>query len=152
MALIHEKLYELEAFSKIGFSKYTRELVNHIKKSYQDNATNVNVDVNIKDIFLNIKIAIPCGLILNELLSNSFKYAFKNKTQGNIKIGFTKNVGFYVLSIEDDGIGIDMSSFENQDNSLGLSLVNALVEQLDGKIELDNKNGTKFVITFAELQ
>ena len=114
---------------------------------------NVKFNVDVEDIFLNIETAIPCGLIINELVSNSLKYAFLNQQNGEISIKLLDDNGEFNLYIDDNGSGLP-ENFDLKDvkNSLGLRLVNLLVEQLEGTIELDNNNGTKFLIKFRELE
>ena len=97
----------------------------------------------------NIEKAIPCGLIVNEILSNSFKYAFQNKLSGHIQIYFkSKSIDGYEMFVSDDGIGIPKNIDVLNSNSLGLELIHSLVDQLDGNIKISSKNGTSFKIVF----
>ncbi|MBD2167139.1 PAS domain-containing protein [Calothrix membranacea FACHB-236] len=150
MAIIHENLYQSNNLSKINFSDYLRSLVNNLLRSYGIKL-NIKTHLKVDKIFLKIDTAISCGLIINELVSNSIKYAFSDEQQGDIYIEMletTKNQ--YFLNISDNGIGLsqDIETYKNQ--SLGLQLVWSLVEQLQGTITFNTSLGTSFTITFSE--
>jgi two-component sensor histidine kinase len=149
MALIHENLYSNESLANIRFANYVQSLSGNIARTYADKQAIVRFDYNIEDAYLPIDIAIPCGLIINELISNSFKYAFKDRTQGTIGIHF-KNLGEerYELSVFDDGVGIPADLDITKTRSLGMKIIHKLVKQLDGSLKTDFTNGTKFIITF----
>jgi two-component sensor histidine kinase len=149
MALIHENLYSNESLANIRFANYVQSLSGNIARTYADKQSIVRFDYNIEDAYLPIDIAIPCGLIINELISNSFKYAFKDRTQGTIGIHF-KNLGEekYQLSVFDDGVGIPHDLDITKTRSLGMKIIHKLVKQLDGTLDTDFTNGTKFIITF----
>lgn len=148
IALIHEKLYQTEDLARINFSGYIRSIVEHLLFSYAVNNENVKVQINSENIFLDIDTALPCGLIINELVSNSLKYAFPGNENGTIAISFTNSEGFYILKVEDNGIGIPDEKISNVQLSLGIRLIKNLALQLKGKIEIDNKNGTTVSIKF----
>jgi two-component sensor histidine kinase len=148
MALIHEKLYQSEDLSKINFSNYIKDIVDKIFMSYgMDLHTLLKKD--IEKVTLGIDAAIPCGLIVNELISNSLKHAFPEGREGEIKVAIRRNDKDEVeITISDNGVGMPEGlNFRNTD-SLGLSLVNILTKQLHGNIELDREKGTEFKITF----
>jgi two-component sensor histidine kinase len=151
MAMIHETLYQSEGFAKIGFSDYVNNLVTYLLQSYVDrDHVKIITDVDV-DIFLDIDTAIPCGLIINELITNSLKHAFPNITNGQIKIKLIRSDDRFILNVKDNGVGFpEMLDFRNTD-SLGLQLINSLVMQLDGSIELKNDGGTEFIIVFHEM-
>ncbi|MBD3182004.1 PAS domain S-box protein [Candidatus Poribacteria bacterium] len=155
MALIHERLYQSENLSRINFSDYIEDLVEHLHHSYGKNAYNLNFEINIENIKLNLDNAILCGLIINELVSNSLKYAFpekaSNTTNPEISIHFYSNKNKdYKLIIGDNGIGLpEYIDFRNTE-TLGLQLVNTLTEQLNGTIQLLDEEGTHFIIRFSE--
>lgn len=149
MALIHENLYQTKDLAKIEFSEYIKKLTNNLIRCY--NITNIQINTNIEKLFLKLDMAIPCGLIINELISNAMKHAFKNCEGGEIYVDFiTLQAGKYSLSVSDNGVGTteNISSLKKQ--SLGLELVWNLVEQLEGTIVYNFKLGTSFRITFAE--
>ncbi len=112
--------------------------------------TKIKINVEIEEIFLDINRAIPCGLIINELVSNSLKYAFPESMSGTITISINIDESEYILIISDDGIGFPDNIKFNDTETLGMQLVVTLVEQIKGKIELDNSNGTFFRINFKK--
>jgi two-component sensor histidine kinase len=154
MSFIHESLYQTKNFSNINFTEYVTELSKNLVHSYSNYEGDVKLKLDIQNVFLNLDLAIPCGLIVNEILSNALKYAFKEKTgkeELNIKMIVKGNE--LVLMIGDNGIGLPKGiDFKNTD-SLGLQIVTTLVEQLNGTIELDSaKAGTNYIIKFKHNQ
>ncbi len=149
MALVHEKLYQSDDMESIDFADYSKNLINYLSQSYVLGTSDVSIDLNVEDVFLSVDTAVPLGIIINELVSNSLKYAFEDN-KGKITIELKKFNSKYKLAVFDNGIGLpDDLDVENID-SLGLQLVYTLVEQIDGSIDLDTTNGTKFTITFTE--
>ena len=153
MALIHEKLYASSDLINIDFKNYVQKLTDQIFRHFMDTARNLSFNLDIDDIFLDINKAIPCGLIINELVTNSLKYAFPNSANGKIDISLKKKSTQGIeLRIKDNGIGLpEKIDMENPD-SLGLQIVQALVNQLHGKIDFSSKNGTEFFIRFSLIQ
>lgn len=150
MAMIHEMLYQSPNLSQIDFSDYIKNLISHINYSY--GSKNINIKLKTEPIDLNIETAIPLGLIINELVSNSLKYAFPNNQKGKITISLSPENKEYTLIINDNGIGLPQNmDFKNTESSLGLQLVNLLVAQLEGNIELNKNKGTKYTIKFKEI-
>ena len=150
MAFIHESLYQTKDFSKINFSEYVTNLSRNLVHSYEVMEGKILLNLNVQNIFLNLDQSIPCGLIINELISNSLKYAFKGKKRGIITVEIKQKADNIVMSISDNGAGLPKKiDFRNTD-SLGLQLVVTLTEQIDGTISLDNKKGTKFTIRFKQ--
>lgn len=147
MALIHEKLYRSKDLSHIDFSQYLQELTQNISCTYQQ--PEINIIVGREPIFLDINSGIPCGLIVNELVSNSFKHAFPARQEGQITVVLTRPTGkSYLLTVADNGGGFpDAIDFRNT-TSLGMQLVSVLTEQLQGTIELYTDAGTRFTISF----
>ncbi|OGU72368.1 MAG: hypothetical protein A2V93_02100 [Ignavibacteria bacterium RBG_16_34_14] len=151
MALIHEKLYQNESLSSLNIRDYVIELVNNLMRSYRTD-NRINSEINISDIFINTDTAIPLGLIINELVSNSLKYAFPDERRGKITVSLIKFIGEkFQMIISDDGIGLPENFDMKSTNTLGLQLVSSLVIQLDGEIILTNQTGTKFEINFKGL-
>ena len=146
MALIHEKLYKSKDFTRIDFSNYVQSLSNDLFRVYGINQDIVKLNIDIKDVLLNINTAIPCGLIINELVSNSLKYAFPDGRKGKIKIAMSPlNKNEMELTVNDNGIGIPEEVDIRGTKSLGLHLITILAEdQLQGKIKLARTKGTKF--------
>jgi PAS domain S-box-containing protein len=150
MAMIHESLYQSTDLGKINFSEYIRNLSNNLVCSYALNK-NIKINLTIHQIQLRIDTAIPCGLIINELVSNAIKHAFVNSEFGVIYIDFLDlGNSKYSFSVSDDGIGVPDDIELRRSQSLGLQLVWSLVEQLEGSIVFNNKLGTSFTITFVE--
>lgn len=148
MALIHEKLYQSKDLARIDFSEYISNLTRYLFQSYGVNASIIDLKINVDNVLLDVDMAIPCGLIINELISNSLKYAFPPGEKGEIGIDFNTKNNKFILIVWDNGIGIpDNIDFQNTE-SLGLQLVCILTEQLGGTIELNKSLGTKFKITF----
>jgi PAS domain S-box-containing protein len=165
MALIHEQLYQSHDLAKIEFSEYVKTLTTNLLSSYEIYLDAVAIKIDIDNIFLSVDAAIPCGLIINELVSNSLKYAFSPGKKGEICIGlhvaatpavpsgehcgdFVDNNNRLILSISDDGIGFPEDLDFKNTESLGLQIVTALTNQLEGTIELNRNNGTEFEIKF----
>jgi two-component sensor histidine kinase len=146
MALIHEKLYKSKDFTRIDFSNYVQSLSNDLFRVYGINQDVVKLNIDIKDVLLDINTAIPCGLIINELVSNSLKHAFPDGRKGKIKIAmFSLNTNEMALTVSDNGVGIPEEIDIRSTKSLGLHLITILAEdQLQGKIKLDKTKGTKF--------
>lgn len=151
MALIHENLYRSDDLSKINFEKYVRQLSTHLFNVYGADASLIRLSIKISSIFLNIDTAIPCGLLINELLSNSLKHAFPNNGSGDIVIEMmTQNDHCYTLFVSDSGIGLPQNIDIKKLSSLGMKLVYTLTNQLDGNIEYKINSGTKFIINFKD--
>jgi PAS domain S-box-containing protein len=152
MSFIHEILYKNTDFSEINFSEYIISLSKNLVQSYGLYNYLIALDLSVGNISLNLDLSIPCGLIVNELVSNSLKYAFVKKGKGVIKIKLFENNGNVHLIIQDNGLGLPNEINYKDTESLGLQLVNTLVEQINGKIELDNNYGAKFTIIFKKEQ
>jgi len=149
MALIHEKLYRSENLSEIEFGSYIKILIDHLLSSYAVNPNKFHLETDIKNIFLDINRAIPCGLIINELVTNSITHAFPEDKEGSIKVAMSRTEDdHYMLTVNDDGVGFPEGINIRDARSLGLQLVNDLVLQLHGSIEIERKKGTKYTILF----
>lgn len=148
MALIHDKLYHNETLSKIDFGEYLNDLVRHIKNSYNPTVSEIEFSVTCNEMHLDIGLAVPCGLILNELMSNAHKHAFKGKEKGKIEIVCSSTDKNFTLMVCDDGVGFDMEKALIEPRSLGLTLVKALVGQINGDIKTTFNEGTAFYVSF----
>jgi two-component sensor histidine kinase len=149
MAFIHESLYQADNFSSINFADYVVNLLQNLMQSYSKLNQTVKLNVQLETIFLNLDLAIPCGLIINEIISNALKYAFvENKEGDEITIKIKKIDERVQLFIGDNGVGLPENIDYKNTESLGLQLVVTLVGQLFGNIELDSVNGTKYTISF----
>jgi len=146
MALVHEKLYRSSDFSSIDFSEYIKDLVDNIHLPEFDN---IAISIDVENVSMDINKAIPCGLIINELVTNAFKHAFPGEREGKIEI--TMNLHdkeSFILVVSDDGIGMPEELDFRTTTSLGLQLVTGLVRQLQGNIDVDKSTGTKYTIIF----
>ncbi|HWQ19680.1 MAG TPA: PAS domain S-box protein [Methanotrichaceae archaeon] len=150
MSLIHEKIYRSQDLTKIDFVDYSRNLISALMAAYNIRKNAIEVRLNAEGVFLEIDKAIPCGLIINELVSNALKHAFNQSLRGVIKIELkSQGDNELVLIISDDGCGFPEEMDVSKSKSFGLKLVSTLVEQLKGTIDLHREGGTQFRITFA---
>jgi two-component sensor histidine kinase len=149
MSFIHESLYRSDDFSFVNFSSYINSLSSNLVQTYIIEHGNIKLELDLGDANLSLDQAIPCGLIINELVSNSIKYAFPSNKQGKIRIELKKEDNKIYLKVSDNGIGLpDNLDVENTD-TLGLQLVYILISQLDGDIKVINKKGTTFLLNFT---
>jgi PAS domain S-box-containing protein len=150
MALVHANLYRSEDLSKVDFANYIRRLTKFLFSSFGVNKNRVRLNLDLDKVSLEIDKAIPCGLIINELVTNCLKHAFPEGRTGEILIVLHSLNGMVALAIRDNGIGLPASGFiSSQDSrSLGFKLVDSLVKQLKGTIETNLSKGTEFRITF----
>ena len=151
MALIHEQLYQNNTFVSINLGNYAEDLANALFRSY-GTGQNIKLVVETDPIEVNMETAIPCGLILNELISNAFKHAFVQKTSGQlvVRVG-NEDKDTYQLIVQDDGGGLPDGIVSGQASTLGLQLVERLVRQLKGHLTVENRNGAFFSLTFKAL-
>lgn len=149
IALIHEKLYESKNLANIDFAEYTRVLVSHLCKTFPSNLAAVKLDIKAEAVQLQVDKAIPCALIINEMVTNALKYAFTDNRKGEITVEFkTTPDDNLVLTVADNGVGLPKDYDTNPPKALGMQIINALVMQLHGVISLDTSNGTKFTVEF----
>lgn len=151
IAFIHEKLYQVKNYSNISFPAYLKTLTDNLILSYAVNSDNIRFVMDVEDAFVSLDLAVPCGLIVNELVSNCLKHAFPPDEKGEIYIKFSSNgKGRYTLIAGNRGSRITFP--ENLDfrqaKTLGLQLVCTLTSQLRGEISLSRLEGTEFCITF----
>ncbi len=151
MALLHEKLYQSKDLAKIDFKGYISSLVDHLLFGYGTHSSKIALNLRVDEVYLNVDTAIPCGLIINELLSNALKHAFPGDRHGKIDIDFTRGRGELMLVIADDGVGLPDQLDIYKSASLGLQLVNTLTNQLIGQMTVDRSQGTVFTLHFAEI-
>jgi two-component sensor histidine kinase/tetratricopeptide (TPR) repeat protein len=149
MSLIHQKLYGSENVSTIDISVYIRELVSYLADSF-DTGQRIRFEYNIEPLEMDVSQAVPLGLILNEAITNSIKYAFPDNRSGAVSISLSnKGINHYLLTISDNGIGILSNFGDRKIGSLGMSLMQGLAEDLDGKLLIENNNGTAIKISFV---
>ncbi len=148
MAMIHEKLYKSDNLSSVDMDDYLYQITHHLLKNYQLESNKIKTNIKAEKVEMDIKIASPLGLIINELITNSLKYAFP-EGEGEITLKICLVDGCYHLTIADDGVGLPDDFSLNKTETLGLQLVNRLVQQISGSIELcEDSKGTEFIIKF----
>ena len=148
MALIHEQLYGTEDLAKIDFGRYVQGLTTNLFDAYGIDPGRIRLNVRTDDIALGVDMAVPCGLIINELVSNALKHAFMPDAAGTIEIIIRNvNAGRMEIMVADDGIGFAGLPAEADKQSLGLRLIDTLTSQLDGTLAVTTEKGTRFSIT-----
>ena len=151
ITLAHKKMADEEKFIHIDFSAYVKNLINQLLNTQQVNEDRISVKMNVKFALMNINYAIPCGLIINELVSNSMKFAFPGDQKGEINVSLQiDNENNYILTVSDNGIGFPGKIDFRNPGTFGLQLVNILVDQLNSIVELDREGGTSVKITFKK--
>ena len=152
MALVHESLYSSESLARIDFAEYAKGLAEDVLASYERPDAPVRLQTDLEPIEMSVDLALPCGLILNELISNAFKHGFPEGVAGVIELSSrtTGDPGRYTLSVHDNGIGIAPGVDVNTSNSLGLRLVRLLTKQIHGSFELSgSERGTSARLEFT---
>jgi len=153
MALVHEKLYQSKDLSRIDFGQYLQNLVVYLVHSYQVDSGRVQMKIDVREAALDINTAIPCGLVVNELVTNAMKHAFPGGRKGEVRVTLRPGAdGRFTLTVGDNGVGWPRGADFRKADTLGMQLVTMLVDQLDGEIELKKKPGTVFRISFRELK
>lgn len=148
MALIHEKLYQSEDLARIDFGDYLETLAPNLHQSYGNDTQNIELNIDAEFMLLGVDVAIPCGLIVNELISNSLKHAFPGNRSGAITVEAHTAGGTHTLVVRDNGIGIPENLDIGSSDSLGFTILNALSGQVRGTVEVENNDGALFRITF----
>ena len=152
MALIHERLYRSGDLKSIDFPDYIHSLTRDIFNTYITSRGRVQLQIDVENVMVDVNSAVPLGLIINELVTNSLKYAFPDDKDGIIRIYFHKNGDEYVLEVSDDGLGIPDDFDIEKSDSLGMLLVKSLTSQIQGELKIKSVNGTSFTIKFKEDQ
>ncbi len=149
MALIHQTLYNSENLNKIVLSKYIKDLVNNLFKAYSASSKQIKLELNIEDIDFSLDKAMACGLIINELVSNSLKHAFSKNDRGKIIVTLKKaKDNRILLDVHDNGIGFPKDLDYKNSDTLGLKLISTITKQMDGKISIEKNKGTHVTITW----
>jgi len=149
MALIHENLYRNENLANIHFANYVKSLAGNLARSFSEQHGKVTFNYDIEDVYLPLDIGIPCGLIINELISNSFKYAFTAKDSGKITINLKQlDEQSFRLQICDNGVGLPEPIDFEKSGTLGMKIVTKLVQQIEGTMKYAFAHGAKFTIEF----
>lgn len=148
MALVHEKFYQSDELSEINFGDYIEKLCHFLYQSYGDKTDRIDLQIKGDKQGLDMDTAMPCALLVNEIVSNAYKYAFPDQKKGTIQIVFKKLNGKMFLLIQDDGVGFPDEYDLEKSESLGMQLIQALTNQLDGELKVSRENGTSFEISF----
>ncbi len=152
MALIHERFYQSDGLSRIDFDDYIRRLTDNLLQTSGITSGKVVLNIISEKISLDIDTAVPCGLIINEVVSNSLKHAFNDGRKGEILIKFSHlNEAEYRLVIADNGVGLAPGFKLEESDSLGIQLIHALTDQIDGRLSVDSSNGVKYTIDFKTI-
>lgn len=153
MATIHESLYQSKQLDRVNLGKYIQDLVDALARSNDIKSRQIQFQVKVDAIDVNIETAMPCGLIVNELITNAIKHAFLDRLQGQVSIECCSAANDHILlTVRDNGVGIPIDIDIDKSSSLGLRITNNLVRQLKGTIEIDtSEHGTCFSLKFAEL-
>jgi PAS domain S-box-containing protein len=147
MSLVHENLYQLENLAKVDFKEYLRNVTADLVRMY--NVPGVAASVEADNVHLEIDTAIPVGLIVNELLSNALKHAFKGRSGGSVEVILRKSVDSVVeLTIADDGVGLPEGFDLQSVDSMGMHLIDGLARQIDGTLSVERDRGSRFVLSF----
>jgi two-component sensor histidine kinase len=148
MSMVYENLHQDGNFSGVDIDKYLRELVIYLYRAYNINTNLVKLNLNVGLLSMSVDTSITCGLLINELFSNSLKYAFPQGRSGNLNLSLVSFSKQNKLIVSDDGVGIPEKLNLDSSSTFGFLLVNTLVDQLNGTIELIRTKGTKFIIKF----
>lgn len=152
MALVHEKLYQMERLSSIQFDEYTQELVETIQQTF-DPANRIACTVSCDPLQLNVNQAVPCALILNELLTNTFKHAFRGRKEGEVTVTVCVDENERItIGIRDDGVGLPEDFKESDSKSLGFTIIHTLVKQLHARFDMSTDKGTLISLSFRRLE
>lgn len=152
MALIHERLYRSSDLKSIDFPDYLRSLTRDLFDTYLTERGRVRLEMDVDNVMMDVNNAVPLGLIINEMVTNSLKYAFPGDNEGIIGIKFHKEGDEYILMVSDDGVGIPDDFEVEKSDSLGMLLINSLTSQIQGELELKRHPGTTFIIKFKDPQ
>jgi two-component sensor histidine kinase len=152
MAMVHEMLYGTGKLAAVDYEQYLQELIGTLVVSIKGYNNNIETRLDASGIRLNVDTAIPLGLLINELLTNSLLHAYPGDNSGQISVAIKRVPDHYELKLSDNGIGFPVD-FDFQDNtSLGLGLVDTLILQLDGTLHRETNNGTTYLITFKQIE
>jgi PAS domain S-box-containing protein len=150
MALIHEQLYRSTDVARIDFAAYVHELVGHLNQGLARETAPVAIRLEVQPLLLPLDLAIPCGMIVNELVSNAMEHAFPDCRGGEIRVGLALDEAGYHLTVADNGVGMQGAPSDGEATSMGLKVVQALARQIHGKLEVQRHEGTAFAIHFDD--
>jgi PAS domain S-box-containing protein len=151
MALVHEQLYRAKDLANVDFTDYIRGLANTLFQSYNIDSNRISLSTNAKDVRLSIDVAVPCGLLINELVSNCLKHAFVGRPQGHVIVELLAITDDEVLlRVADDGVGLPAEITPEATETFGMQVVTALVDQIHGRLDVNRHRGTEFRILFPK--
>ncbi|MDZ7690427.1 MAG: histidine kinase dimerization/phosphoacceptor domain -containing protein [Balneolaceae bacterium] len=150
IASIHELLYGAKSLSHLNFGENIKLLIRDIEEVY-DSSKEITVTVDADHILMNINQAIPCALLVNEVVTNAYKHAFKHREEGEIEVKLQENNEEVVVTVKDNGVGLPNDFMKENTSSIGMTLIKLLKQQLDGEIKFSSANGTQFVFTFKKM-
>ena len=149
MAMVHEKLYQSADLAQVDFADYAQSLLTYLRRAHADKASSIHLELDLEPVPLPVHMAVPCGLILNELFSNALKHAFGDRTSGCINVALHENAhGRVRLGVRDDGKGLPPEFDWQQSTSLGLRLVAMLARQIHAALEVTSDQGAHFTLIF----
>lgn len=149
MGLIHEQLYQSNSLSKIDFGTYVRELITNIKE-VSANQEYINLELEYDSFQLNVNQAVPCALILNEIISNSYEHAFTESNEGTIEVAMKEKDDTIFVSVKDDGKGLPDNFYDRKNKSMGFTIINTLITQLQADYEMDGDDGLTISFSFEK--
>jgi len=151
MSFVHESLYQSDTLSEVNFAEYIRNIATNLYHSYGRPQGGIHLQFDLEPVFINLDTSIPCGLVINELVSNALKYAFEGRKKGTIGIHLSRlNERMLRLRVEDDGVGLPENFDVETAESLGLQLVTTLATQVSGTLTMERDKGTRFTLDFKE--
>ncbi len=151
MALIHEELYRTEDLSSVRFDEFLKRLLDNLKVLYSPGSENISFETDLEEVHLIMDTAIPCGLIVNELLTNSLIHAFPGGAKGQIKVTFQREGDDgYLLAVSDNGIGLSADPESSKPQTLGMQLIQSIAQQLKARTSYEVGDGTSFTMSFSE--
>jgi len=148
MSLIHESLYRKDDFKEAIFSSYIQNLIPRLVETYGTDESKIQLIMNLEPIKLSLDDSIPCGLIINEIVSNSLKHGFPNGKQGTISIELKQKEKLVFLTISDDGVGLEEGKTFSSNDSFGFLLIESLASQLEAEIKIDSKGGFRYSLAW----
>jgi len=151
ISLLHQKLYQGDNLPIVVFSKYAKELTDRISETCNPDEKEINIKLDCEELICDIDLAMPLGLIINELITNSYKYAFEKSDIGEIEVSLkTEDQVNYQLEVSDNGIGLPADLLSKKFDSMGINLVKLLTRQIKGKVRLESGPGAHFFINFEK--
>lgn len=148
MATVHELMYKAKNFNRLPFDEFVLTMVASIKEMYTEESSNIEVQYDVDNIKLNVNQAVPCGLIINELVTNAFKHAYPNGGGGTLKVSVKEKNEQVCLTISDNGVGFPEDVMQNKNGSLGFTLVEILTKQIEADLHFGEMNGTQISVVF----